>query len=174
MIVLKSKSFAKIRLSTLKRAILVNKRATGFPNRELNKKGYRAAKEAYKTTGNEINTVLGKDGSFFNTRFYPTMGRKGNPQNFKSKNPKVIQGEFPGFRRGEVRGPIESDPLKSISEKPKIFRKPKNPRIRSQYQHKQVPGQSILMKESYTNGSARLKYMYPTGNPGITTGTPTP
>ena len=137
------------KLGGMKRGLKVNKSATGFANKKLAAKGYRAAKETATSTGKDVNIITGKDGSYYTQKHYRHQSRKGTVP----PKPKAEQQELDGFRRGETRGPRKNDPVLNPPKR-KVNRKPW---VRSEHREKDVPGKNTRIKIDYTNGSGRVK-----------------
>lgn len=165
MIVLRSKGFSKtIPLSIGKKLVRVSNLATKTPNKYVEEMGYRVAKDASRITGENINIITGKNGSYIQSKLNPTPVEKVKIKKVKgisSKNPEMVQKELPGFGVGEVRGPLETDPKKSMSEGLNIFRKSGGHTWRIRHQFKIKPGKTPIQKETYVDGSSAMKYRIP-------------
>ena len=141
------------KLGGIKKGLEVNKAATGFANKKLARKGYKAAKETATSTGQNTNIVTGKDGSYYIQKHYKFQSRPDT----KHSRPKAEQKELDGFKRGKTRGPKEDDP-KLNPPKRKVTGKPWT---RGIYHEKEKPGKNIRTKTDFTDGSGRVKINSP-------------
>ena len=124
-----------------------SKRATGLPSPTLARLGKSGAKEMTKETGLSENIIKGKDNSYLKQYYYQHQIRPGQRPIKKSKQES---GTFPGFGRGEVRGPKEGDTTV------KWPRKPKRSSVRSVHHERELPNKNTRTKTMYVNGSSRV------------------